>query len=314
MGLPRAAINLLLNVASSQKFSGRIATLGRQHIYLTADELRSMASTANTPLTTVADELHRDPVLRKQGYLSDDALYAMFGFQQSTRIDQSDYEAADEQLDLNRSETPAHLCDAFDVVLDSGTIEHVFDIGQAMKHCLRMTRPGGRIIHLTPSSNAVNHGLYSVSPTLYADFYSASGCSIEKLWLCRMPGNFERGPWQVYDCRESDRNWLPLGRLDASIWFTFAVIRKLDNSAPVIPQQSFYVSTWDQKETNSPSHSGLLEEEPSETRAGRLLRSTSAWPLAHAAARYLITRWRRFINWYRERKRGRVPFPYVGQF
>lgn len=318
MGLPRAAINLLLNEASRQPFSGKIATLGRQHVYLNADELRAMAKSTAVKLRDVEIQLHRDPTLRSKGFLSDDSLFELLGFEQSVRIDHSSYEAADEQLDLNQPTTPGHLCNAFEVVLDSGTIEHVFDIGQAMRHCLQMTRHGGRIIHLTPSSNAVNHGLYSVSPSLYEDFYSASGCRIEKLWLCRMPRNFERGRWLVYDCLRTDRNWLPLGRLDRSIWFTFAVISKGPAAEAVVPQQAFYVSTWEQSPSShhptATSVTGLLQDEPANTRAGRLLLATKSWPLIHAMVLYLIHSWRRFINWFREQRRGRVPFPLIGRF
>lgn len=318
MGLPKAAINLLLNESRERPFSGSIATLGRQHVYISRQELQTMARIAGVSPVPVEAQLHRDPTLRACGYLSDDSLYEMLGFSHSVRIDQSAYEAADEQLDLNDHETPAALCDAFDVVLDSGTIEHVFNIGQAMSHCLKMTRPGGRIIHLTPSSNAVNHGLYSVSPTLYADFYSASGCTVEKLWLCQMPRRFERGTWRVYDCRQSDRNWLPLGRLDGSIWFTFTVIRKENAAAPAVPQQSFYVSTWSDQEgkinQSSTTGSGQMEDEPTDTRAGQLLQWTSSLPKIRGLAWGLIKRWRALVAWSRERRRGRVPFPFVGTF
>ena len=122
MGLPRAAIHLLLAEAAVRPFGGKIATLGRQHVYLSHDELQSLAKTVPCSLKTVDATLHRDPSLRRKGYLSDDSLYGMLGFEQSVRIDRSAYEDADEQLDLNQPETPAALCEAFDVVLDSGTI------------------------------------------------------------------------------------------------------------------------------------------------------------------------------------------------
>jgi len=318
MGLPKAAINLLLNESRERPFSGSIATLGRQHVYISGAELQAIARIAGVSPVPVEAQLHRDPGLRARGYLSDDSLYEMLGFSRSVRIDQSAYEAAEELLNLNEPETPAALCDAFDVVLDSGTIEHVFNIGQAMTHCLKMTRPGGRIIHLTPSSNAVNHGFYSVSPTLYADFYSASGCTVEKLWLCQMPRRFERGAWRVYDCRQSDRNWLPLGRLDGSIWFTFTVIRKGNAAEPETPQQAYYVSTWSDQESkinkSSGNGSGQMEDEPTDTRAGQLLQWTSSLPKIRGLAWGLIKRWRALIEWSRERRRGRVPFPFVGTF
>jgi hypothetical protein len=316
MGLPRVAVNILLHIASEDRFKGSIATLGRQHIYLNEAELRSLAKARQVELSLAPVDLHRDPILRDRGYVSDDSLYELLGFEQSVRIDQSDYEAANVQLDLNQQFTPETLQSAFDVVLDSGTIEHVFEIGQAMRHCLAMTRTGGRIIHLTPSSNSVNHGLYSVSPTLYADFYSASGCQIEKLWLCRVSRNVERGTWTAYDCLHSDRNWLPLGRLDGAIWFTLAVIRKLPNTQAVVPQQSFYLNTWKSSEqrAGAVTDSGQFAEEPANSRAGRLLSWSASLPLLHRVAKLAVVNWRKLINGLRERRRGRIPFPSVGKF
>ena len=314
MGLPKAAVNLLLNESLERPFSGSIATLGRQHVYISGAEFQALASLAGVSPVPVEAQLHREPRLRACGYLSDDSLYQMLGFSRSVRIDQSAYEAAEEHLNLNAEETPAALCDAFDVVLDSGTIEHVFNIGQAMSHCLKMTRPGGRIIHLTPTSNAVNHGFYSVSPTLYADFYTAAGCTVEKLWLCQMPRHFERGTWRVYDCRQSDRNWLPLGRLDGSIWFTFTVIRKGIAAEPAVPTQAYYVATWGDDENKISQSSGQMEDEPADTRAGQLLRWTSSLPKVRGIAWGLIKRWRTVVEWCRERRRGRVPFPFFGTF
>jgi SAM-dependent methyltransferase len=313
MGLPKAAVNLLLSIASAEAFRGSIATLGRQHVYLTEAELRQAAVDRNICLSQADVQLHRDPGLRQLGYLSDDSLYALLGFSDSSCIDQSDYEAANETLDLNEKETPLHLREAFDVVLDSGTIEHIFEIGQAMRHCLEMTRTGGRIIHLTPSSNAVNHGLYSVSPTLFADFYGASGCEIERLWLCRSSKHIERCQWDVYDCLATDRNWLPLGRLDSGIWFTLAVIRKRVDARAAIPQQSFYLSTWRESDKRS-LDANPSSSEPDNTRAGRLLAWTAGRPGLHALAKHAINRWRSTVNALRERRRGRVPFPYIGKF
>ncbi len=199
MGIPRAAVKLLLDEAVRQRFSGSIVTLGRQHVYVTADEVRRMATERGIVLPHVPEELHREPKLAARGFVSDDCLFGMLGFEKVVRVDYSDYEAPDEILDLNSSQTPAMLERAFDVVLDFGTIEHIFDIAAALRHCCRMVRPGGRIIHLTPSSNCVEHGFFSVSPTLFSDFYSASGFDVDRVLLCRLPGDTARGVWNVYD-------------------------------------------------------------------------------------------------------------------
>ncbi len=310
MGLPKSAVHLLLHTAAQHAFSGAIATLGRQHVYLTAAELVEQARHRGVALKETVPTLHRAPALRRLGYLSDDSLYEMLGFERSLRIDHSDYESSEETLDLNARETPWHLVNAFDLVLDSGTIEHVFDLAQAITHCLNMTRIGGRVIHLTPTSNCVNHGFYSVSPTFFSDFYTASRCSVEALYLCRLPKkNFERHSWSVYDCQASDRNWLPLGRLDGSIWLTFCVARKHPESVPTVAQQSMYETTWAVAQADKAPNSS---EENS--KAARMLRLTKRYPFVHRLAQGVIDEWRKKINARKEYRRGRVPYPFLGRF
>lgn len=128
-----------------------------------------------------------------------------------------------------------------------------------------------------------------------------------------MPQRFERGTWQVYDCLSASRNWLPLGRLDQGIWFTLAVIRKLPNAHAVVPQQSLYTDTWQASETNG-GCTANPDEEPPNTRAGRLLKATEKSKALHFFARTVIRVWRKLINWYREKKLGRVPFRFVGRY
>lgn len=317
MGLPRAAIHLLIQEAARTQWNGSIGTLGRQHVYATYDEVRSLAKNTPRSFPDIVPKPHREPELRNAGFLSDDSLYEFLGFEQSVRVDRSDYEGAEESLDLNSAVTPTHLKNSFDLVLDSGTIEHIFEIGRAIQHCLQMAKVGGRIIHLTPTSNAVNHGFYSVSPALFADYYRANGCEIEKLWLCRMKSDFVRGSWDVYDCLSSHRNWLPLGRLDGALWLTYAVIKKVGIVDPQMPQQSFYVDTWQSSSsaTVEPEWESHKVNEASGTgKAERLLEATKNWGMIHNFTRYGVSTWRRWVNARRERSQGKVPYRFVGRF
>lgn len=313
MGLARAAVNLLLHEAARQPFHGRIVTLGRQHVYVTADELRALADTHGVKLQPVPVELHRDSQLAAKQYLSDGCLFRMLGFDEVVRVDYSDYEAPDAILDLNAPSTPEALCGAFDVVLDSGTIEHVFDIAAALKHCCRMVKVGGRVIHLTPSSNCIEHGFHSVSPTLFADFYAASHFDIEKIYLCRIPLDLPRGYWSVFDYLNSPR-FIPLGQLDDKIWFTFCVATATENSVPTPPMQWVYVSTWKKSVSDQADQSlNSISSEPADSKAGRLLLMLKRFPLLARGASTLIAAWRKLIQWYRTRFK-RLPYPFIGRF
>ena len=70
-------------------------------------------------------------------------------------------------LDLNY---PSDRSAEYDLVIDSGTCEHCFNVGQAIINLANMVKAGGFIVQVFPL-NAYNHGFYSVSPTLVKDFY-----------------------------------------------------------------------------------------------------------------------------------------------
>lgn len=70
----------------------------------------------------------------------------------------------------------------YDFVLDVGTLEHCFNIGQAALNMACMLKAGGTIHHGNPY-NMGNHGFYGLNPTWYADFYGQPGF---KLHYCKM--------------------------------------------------------------------------------------------------------------------------------
>lgn len=76
-------------------------------------------------------------------------------------------------LDLNLP-LPEDLVDQFDLVLDGGTIEHCFNIGQTMLNVAQSLKVGGFVIHANPLA-MFNHGFYNLNPTFYADFYQQNG-------------------------------------------------------------------------------------------------------------------------------------------
>lgn len=81
-------------------------------------------------------------------------------------------------LDLNAARIdPALRAWNYDIVLDVGTAEHCFNIGQALINMAGLVKQGGYIIHENPF-NCGNHGFYNLNPTLFADFYAANGFEV----------------------------------------------------------------------------------------------------------------------------------------
>ena len=87
-------------------------------------------------------------------------------------------------LDLNE---PMEACQQYDIVLDVGTLEHCFNIAQAIMNMAMMVKMGGTIIHENPF-NWANHGFYNLNPTFYNDFYCANGFTMKECALVNRAG------------------------------------------------------------------------------------------------------------------------------
>ena len=79
-------------------------------------------------------------------------------------------------VDLN---VPQELGE-YDLVIDAGTIEHCFHIGQANNNAAGAVKVGGRIFHSPPMSMG-NHGFYNLNPTLFFDFYTQNDWVLDNL-------------------------------------------------------------------------------------------------------------------------------------
>ena len=63
---------------------------------------------------------------------------------------------------------------SYDLVLDTATCEHCFNIDQAALNLASLVSKGGYLIQAMPL-NLFNHGVYNVNPTWFYDFYPANG-------------------------------------------------------------------------------------------------------------------------------------------
>lgn len=93
----------------------------------------------------------------------------------------------------------------FDIIIDPGTTEHIFNIAQAMQNILYMAKVGGFIYHQTPY-NFPNHGFYSFSPTFYIDFYEDNGAKLLSCNTMQSDCKTEETPLELREPFE-----LPLG-------------------------------------------------------------------------------------------------------
>lgn len=75
------------------------------------------------------------------------------------------------RADLNQ---PLDLGEQYDLCINNGTSEHIFNQYEVFKTFHRHTRPGGTMIHWTPTIGWIGHGLYNAQPGFFFDLASAN--------------------------------------------------------------------------------------------------------------------------------------------
>lgn len=93
------------------------------------------------------------------------------GAEKVESMDYSDYEQASIIHDMNLP-ISENLKERFSVVIDSGTLEHVFNYPVAIRNCMEMVKTGGHLILITPANNLFGHGFYQFSPELFFSLLS----------------------------------------------------------------------------------------------------------------------------------------------
>ncbi len=164
-------------------------------------------------------------------------------------IDASAYEGADIVHDMNTRIGPQLEC-RFDLVIDGGSIEHIFRPDRALENLMRMTKIGGRALIWAPANNQCGHGFFQFSPELFFSALDQSrGCSIERLLLveCVYPSVSLVAPRRAYAVRSPTEVRERVGAMSRRPLMLLVNARKLshvDSPFDVAPQQSDYAAQW----------------------------------------------------------------------
>lgn len=155
------------------KTGGRLVTLGRQSAYLHASEIRKLQSLAPDEASA------RWLSTYVWGDYADGFFRDVLKFDDVDSIDFSDYESATLIYDLGER-LPAELFGQFDLVIDAGTLEHIFNFPTAIENLMQLAKEGGCVYINTPCNNLCGHGFYQFSPELmYRLFSAANGFEVE---------------------------------------------------------------------------------------------------------------------------------------
>jgi len=236
MGILLNAAYLMMVEGNRRPFSGTVLQLGKQSVLFSYPSLKVIADHAKFQLADIGIDQTSD---RR---LTDVEFFKLLGFDDVKAMEYGTSEGADYLWDMNNP-VPYDLHRRFDCIYDGGTIEHIFHIPNCMDSICRMVKDGGRVVHDGGVSGMIDHGFYSIQPTLYNDFYKANGfeinlATISKLnlatWLTHtgVQTKYEPGMYDYHKTWANEQDAFYVG-------VSFAT-KKESYSSMVIPQQSLW--------------------------------------------------------------------------
>jgi len=178
------------------------AMLGRQEIHFWKEEYMAVRKNAKLDFEyNEAIELGRFA----------EPLFQRMGAQKITSVDAAKYEGASVIHDFNLP-LPEALSGAFDTFVDFGSIEHVFNVAQAIDNISSIVKVHGSILIVTIANGFSGHGFYQYSPEFfYSVFCERNGFGDTAVFL--VDASRPR-IWQFIKspARLGRRNRIPLGK------------------------------------------------------------------------------------------------------
>jgi hypothetical protein len=236
LGIDLNSAQLLIRAKANGASFDRVGTMGRQGLHANRPALLSILRNNSYRLDAECQRRLLDP-----STVYAEEFFRLLGAKEVIAIDASGYEGAQVVHDMNQP-LPEHLASSFDLFLDGGTLEHLFDFRTASKNCMLAVRRGGRFVSVTTANNFCGHGFYQFSPELFYRLLSEqSGYEMESciIWEDVHGSAF----YQVPD-PASLRTRIELTSRKGTFMYVQAQ-RVGDTPASYIPHQSDYVRHWE---------------------------------------------------------------------
>ena len=199
MGLTSANLKFILKKSKKYKFKGPVMTFGNQDIYAYEDDIKKWAKNENIFLksprvilySTSGDVSKINKETKK--YIHAKTFFEFIGINKNNYYDIDKF-PFDKPRIIHDLQYPidSKFHNFFNLVIDSGTLEHIFDIRSVMENIVRITKRGGFVLQFIPAQNFLNHGFYQFSPTLFYDFYTSNGFEIIESYIVEVRGNKDR--------------------------------------------------------------------------------------------------------------------------
>lgn len=253
MGLDRTGTKFLIFARSVGVDFSKTATIGRQGLHVGLDTLKCNFTSADIQI----DQHQLEKLFQEYSGYSE-GFFSYLGAEVVDSFDYSSYEKATHLHDMNEpiSET---FKQHYTVVIDAGSLEHVFNFPVAIKNCMEMVQVNGHFIGITPCNNLSGHGFYQFSPDLFFRIFEKNnGFRMVKVILFEDDWEQQDISWyEVIDPQCANKQVTFVNRKPT---YLMMIAQKIEavNIFENIPQQSFYTLTWnDQTSDLKPETSDL---------------------------------------------------------
>jgi SAM-dependent methyltransferase len=261
MGLDFNSVKFLLWAKNLGVSFERTLTLGHQGLGSSRSQFCRVVRDFGMKVTPEeADRVYTHPPFT--GLFADEFLHFL-GAKEAVSVDCSDFEGATLLHDLNKP-FPEHLRGSFDLVVDGGTLEHIFNYQKALFNCLDLLRIGGHFVTVTPATGQMGHGFYQFSPELFFRVFSPErGFALRKIILFEC-AKTDSAFYEVKDpATTGHRTSSPARPMQLAV-----LARKISETPTGLepPQQSDYAAIWEEhkkkkaeSKSTKTSSSGLIQ-------------------------------------------------------
>lgn len=249
MAIDRTILRMLMTLQERFALSGSILTFGVQDVMLSHENAEELFRNSNYRFTPIEEGRRRysksklqtlfEDVLnvKKPMHLLD--LLTMMNFEEVASLDAFDAENPTILHDLNKP-IPDTYKGKFDVVLDIGVMEHVFDVKQFIQNCIHLLKDQGVLILFVPLLGWHNECFYNFQPPFFFDVFSANGFRDISVYLNFFPKyhDFGEGRTTWLEFQYGDR--VQFKRANYNTCILFVGRKSRTDSDFVVPLQSFY--------------------------------------------------------------------------
>jgi hypothetical protein len=158
MGISLETLRCLIYAKKNGTDFTNTATIGRQAIRHKYSYIKKILNNYDIKLPINMNVIH------EHSYA--DEILKVLGARKVDSFDYSNYEGATYIHDFNEPITDEYK-NKYSLVLDGGSLEHIFNFPIAIKNLMEMVSLGGTVISSVPVNNQSGHGFYQISPELY---------------------------------------------------------------------------------------------------------------------------------------------------